>query len=92
MSIHQDRTSWMHGRSIQSAQIGRYNVSGGAALPQSGRSLLAAGFSLLRTMGRRGKMRRDLLSLSDDQLRDVGITRDQALREAERLAWRGDWN
>ena len=32
-----------------------------------------------------------MLTLSDEQLRDVGLQRDAALRAAELIAWRGDW-
>jgi uncharacterized protein YjiS (DUF1127 family) len=36
-------------------------------------------------------MRRDLLDLDDYQLKDLGLTRDEALRAAERIQWRSDW-
>ncbi|RLQ89473.1 DUF1127 domain-containing protein [Notoacmeibacter ruber] len=37
------------------------------------------------------RTRRALSRLCDDRLRDIGVTRDQALRESERFLWRGDW-
>jgi uncharacterized protein YjiS (DUF1127 family) len=52
---------------------------------------LASALARLFWLDRRFRARLELLELSDHQLRDVGITRDQALREAERLSWRGDW-
>ncbi|MEX6507911.1 DUF1127 domain-containing protein [Jiella sp. M17.18] len=52
---------------------------------------LARAVARLLWLDRRYRARLELLELSDTQLRDVGITRDQALREAERLGWRGDW-
>lgn len=33
------------------------------------------------------KQRRDLANLSDDALRDIGITREQAEKEAQRSTW-----
>ena len=33
------------------------------------------------------RSRKALLQLSDRQLRDIGITREEALREANRAAW-----
>ena len=56
------------------------------------RGLLTRGFARLASINQRSRMRLQLLDLTDDQLRDVGITRDEALREAERLRWRGDWS
>ncbi|MFN3546312.1 MAG: DUF1127 domain-containing protein [Mesorhizobium sp.] len=35
----------------------------------------------------RRRQRRDLLDLTDDQLRDIGLTRAQARREAARPFW-----
>ncbi|MCD2472316.1 DUF1127 domain-containing protein [Jiella sp. MQZ9-1] len=65
-----------------------------AALPGPTTLLRTIGAAMVATSqafsGRR-KMRRDLLDLSDDRLRDIGITRDEALRAAERIAWRSDW-
>ncbi|WP_210211852.1 DUF1127 domain-containing protein [Aquibium carbonis] len=50
-------------------------------------------FSLSGLVGRvrlameRGRQRRDLLELTDRELRDIGLTRRQALREAARPFW-----
>lgn len=37
------------------------------------------------------RTRQELRDLNDELLRDIGITRDQALREAERFVWKSDW-
>lgn len=55
------------------------------------RSLSAGALFLVKAIGRRRKMRRDLLALNADELRDVGLSRDEALRAAERIEWRTDW-
>jgi uncharacterized protein YjiS (DUF1127 family) len=44
--------------------------------------------ALLRRWRQRAYERRALLSLSDRELRDIGITRLDALREAEKPIWR----
>ncbi|APH74665.1 DUF1127 domain-containing protein [Aquibium oceanicum] len=36
----------------------------------------------------RRRQRRDLLALSDDQLKDIGISRSMAHREASRPFWK----
>ncbi|HEX2020168.1 MAG TPA: DUF1127 domain-containing protein [Aurantimonas sp.] len=59
-----------------------------------GRAIHKAGGMLafrLRALSGRARMRRDLLDLDDYQLRDLGLTRDEALRAAERIQWRSDW-
>lgn len=61
------------------------------SLPARARDRLARAMARLASIHQRGRMRLQLLDLTDDQLRDVGITRDEALREADRLRWRGDW-
>ncbi|NDW05305.1 DUF1127 domain-containing protein [Jiella sp. 40Bstr34] len=55
------------------------------------RSLVAGALIVARAVGRRRKMRQDLLALNAEQLRDVGLSRDEALRAAERIQWRSDW-
>lgn len=45
---------------------------------------------LIHAMGRamdRWRQRRDLHELTDDQLRDIGVTRQEARREAARPFW-----
>ena len=64
----------------------------GYSIAEAGRSLASALLVVAQTFERRRKMRRDLLSLDASQLRDVGLTRDEALRAAERIEWRGDWS
>lgn len=44
-------------------------------------------FERLRTARALARQRRALADLDDAQLRDIGLTRDQAHREAERPAW-----
>lgn len=74
-------------------RLGRLREKASALPPLASglRSLAATAVYAVKTAARRSKMRRDMLTLSDDQLRDVGLSRDAALREAERIAWRGDW-
>lgn len=43
--------------------------------------------SRLAAILRLGRERRRLATLDDHILRDIGLTRDEALREAERPAW-----
>ena len=49
-----------------------------------GRSLIA----WLRAAAERRRQRRALAMLDDHLLRDIGVTRDQALTEAQRPPWR----
>lgn len=44
-----------------------------------------------RTLAAKRRTRRVLAQLGDEHLLDIGVTRDQAMREAERILWRGDW-
>ena len=57
----------------------------------AGRQGLLGGFLLLlgrwNAFSRRLHSRRELLRLNDEQLRDIGLTRAQALGEAERPFW-----
>ena len=41
----------------------------------------------LRIMANLARQRRDLADLDDHLLRDIGITRSDALKEADRLPW-----
>ncbi|MCP1199453.1 DUF1127 domain-containing protein [Notoacmeibacter sp. MSK16QG-6] len=47
--------------------------------------------AIYTTYAAKRRSRRALSRLSNDQLLDIGVTRDQAMREAERVLWRGDW-
>ncbi|MEP9367535.1 DUF1127 domain-containing protein [Xanthobacter sp. VNH20] len=59
----------------------------GAAAPlPDGR--LAQILGLLKVWLRRARERRELADLDDDQMRDAGISRDAARREAEKPFWR----
>ena len=42
----------------------------------------------LRAMAERRRQRRALAALDDHLLRDIGVTREQALSEAQRPSWR----
>jgi uncharacterized protein YjiS (DUF1127 family) len=52
------------------------------------RVLMSVG-ALLSAWQARGQQRRMLIELNDDQLSDIGIRRDDALREASKPFWRG---
>lgn len=47
--------------------------------------------AIYTTWSAKRRSRRALVRLSDEHLADIGVTRDQAMREAERILWRGDW-
>ncbi|MFG1422680.1 DUF1127 domain-containing protein [Roseixanthobacter liquoris] len=49
---------------------------------------LAGLWGLLRVWLRRARERRALADLDDDQMRDAGISREAARREAEKPFWR----
>ncbi|MBB4001671.1 DUF1127 domain-containing protein [Aurantimonas endophytica] len=79
-----DRSPWRKDRPRTSAEL----------LEAVGRKIREARASLafrLRALSGRARMRRDLLDLDDFQLKDLGLTRDEALRAAERIEWRCDW-
>lgn len=90
MTMHHARVA-----QIEDLSVRRAGSRGKAeALPALSEAIVALGSALafaFRTVGRRRQMRQDLLSMNDDQLRDVGMSRDEALRAAERIEWRGDW-
>ena len=48
---------------------------------------LAAAFVLIRRWIERTRQRRALVELDDQMLRDIGITRVEAVREAEKPFW-----
>ncbi|MCV0397109.1 MAG: DUF1127 domain-containing protein [Rhizobiaceae bacterium] len=60
---------------------------------ESARAATGFGRSLLRLIGEldlrveRYRTRRTLMDLSDHQLRDIGVTREEAWREASRPFW-----
>lgn len=60
--------------------------------PQAVIAVLAAGLRLavarLRTWRERARERRQLLAMDDRALRDIGISRVDALREANKPVWR----
>lgn len=92
MTMHHARIAQIEDR--PSRRIGRLRERAEAlpSLAEAGRSLASALLVVANTFERRRKMRRDLLSLDASQLKDVGLTRDEALRAAERIEWRGDWS
>jgi uncharacterized protein YjiS (DUF1127 family) len=53
-----------------------------------GRSWLARSAGLLLAWSERARQRRDLLRFDDHLLRDIGLTRAEALAEAEKPFWR----
>ena len=56
-------------------------------LPRSTQSRLRAWGSAIRTWFERGRQRRALAELDDRLLRDIGVTFEQAKREAARPFW-----
>jgi uncharacterized protein YjiS (DUF1127 family) len=56
-------------------------------LPRSTRSRLHTWRSVIRTWFERGRQRRALAELDDRLLRDIGVTFEQAKREAARPFW-----
>jgi uncharacterized protein YjiS (DUF1127 family) len=44
-------------------------------------------FNRLALVAERRRTRQALMSLNDHQLRDIGVTRDEAMREASRPMW-----
>ncbi len=70
---------------VQGAPGRRYQA--GAARPQP-RGWLAQAVGLLLTWSERVRERRHLLQFDDHLLRDIGISRAEALAEAEKPFWR----
>ncbi len=54
-----------------------------AAMPQQ----LLQAVALLRTWLRRARLRHELSLLSDEQMRDAGLTRQMVSRESEKPFW-----
>jgi uncharacterized protein YjiS (DUF1127 family) len=50
--------------------------------------LLADTAGLLRRWGARAHQRRQLFEMDDQQLRDIGVSRVEAVRESRKLFWR----
>lgn len=59
------------------ANVGSYSAFGGV------RAMLAR----FATSAERWRQRRDLAALTDEQLRDIGVTPEDARREASRPFW-----
>ncbi|MCE7028273.1 DUF1127 domain-containing protein [Jiella avicenniae] len=91
MTMHHARIAQIEARPLRRVARTQDRVNALPGLSSSLRSMVAGALFVVRAAGRRRKMRRDLLALSADQLRDVGLSRDEALRAAERIEWRGDW-
>lgn len=66
------------------------DVSGAAIARYSGarQDRLAGVMEVLRLWLRRARARRELADLDEDQMRDAGISREAARREAEKPFWR----
>lgn len=63
------------------------SVHSPATTLRSGSSLAASLRARLREWHQRSRSRAELLELSDEQLLDVGISREQALAEAHKPFW-----
>lgn len=91
MTMHHARIAQIEDRPLGHFERMRVKADALPALSGGLRSLAAGALFVVRAIGRRRKMRRDLLDLNAEQLRDVGLSRDEALRAAERIEWRSDW-
>jgi uncharacterized protein YjiS (DUF1127 family) len=56
--------------------------------PQAARRWLVRVLEVLRTWSERARQRRELMSLDDNLLRDIGISRAEAMGEAAKAFWR----
>ena len=70
----------MHGSHRHGRAIARY--------PKTGSSTLSTFFGTARMWMARIRQRRQLVELDDRTLRDIGVSRDEALREAAKPFWR----
>ncbi|MBP0617096.1 DUF1127 domain-containing protein [Jiella mangrovi] len=91
MTMHHARIAQIEDQSVTGFSRLRTKAEALPTLSEAFRSLVAATAFLLRAFDRRRQMRQDILSLTEEQLHDVGLTRDEAVRAAERVEWRGDW-
>jgi uncharacterized protein YjiS (DUF1127 family) len=66
----------------------RYGAALEPVVRSEGRSWLARTADLLLAWSERARQRRELLSFDDHLLRDIGLTRAEALGEAEKPFWR----
>lgn len=74
---------------MYSTQIGHAESVGSAAVRRPGlRHVLSWILRRIEDAFERRRQRRDLLALSDDQLKDIGISRSMAHREASRPFWK----
>jgi uncharacterized protein YjiS (DUF1127 family) len=76
--------------SIQLVEVGPVEAGARRIAPQPRSSPLIQPLNILRRWMRRGAQRRALRDLAQDGrlLSDIGLTRSQALREADKLFWR----
>lgn len=65
-----------------------YDLVPRAAARRDGRRWLTRASDVVLSWHERGRQRRQLITLSDDALRDIGITRSEALGEALKPVWR----
>ena len=73
---------------MYSTQIGHAESVGSAAVRRPGlRHVLSWILRRIEDAFERRRQRRDLLALSDDQLKDIGVSRSMAHREASRPFW-----
>lgn len=62
-------------------------IVGGIAVRQV-LAVLSAFFEILMTWRENARQRRDLLALSDDMLKDIGVSRAEANHEGSKPFWR----
>ena len=91
MTMHHARIAQIEDQPTQRFERMRTKAEALPSLAEVIGSFTTAILFVIHAVDRRRKMQRDLRSMSEDQLRDVGLSRDEALRAAERIEWRGDW-
>ncbi len=63
--------------------------AGPAGRTQGTAALIAAGLERLLLWQERARQRRELAALSDDLLKDIGLSRSGAFEESRKPFWRG---
>lgn len=63
--------------------------AGPAGRAQGTAALIAAGMERLLLWQERARQRRELAALSDDLLKDIGLSRSGAFEESRKPFWRG---
>ncbi|MCQ0986634.1 DUF1127 domain-containing protein [Jiella marina] len=91
MTMHHARVAMIEDGPVKGLSRARPRTEALPTLSEAVRGLVASVMFVIGSFGRRERMRNDMLGLTDDQLKDIGVTRDEALRAAERIEWRSDW-